>query len=467
MSSAFLDYFRCPADLADLSTAGEVSESEGFFTFDGTVCYGRPSGASPSVSPLRPPDVTDGVTWQDGRVDLPFDVSEVAANLRFERYQYDLLNGSGLMSTTVVRDAYYRLRPYLPVAVRKHLQRISLAGWNKIRFPAWPVDVSVDRLMRSVFAEVLKRRGCRALPFVWFWPDGAPSCVMVTHDVEHQGGREFCGALMDLDHAHGIRSAFQVVPEGRYDGVLELVKTIRSRGFEVNVHDLNHDGNLFRDKRGFLSRVGRINQYASQFQSRGFRSGAMYREQDWYDALAFAYDMSVPNVAHLEPQRGGCCTVMPYFVGRLLELPLTTVQDYSLFHILGDYSTALWTEQMHHIRQENGLISFVTHPDYLTADRARAVYRELLAHLVRERENSHLWMALPSEVDRWWRDRHEMRLVPMDDSWRVEGPGCERARVAYAVLEDGRCVYRLGPPPVSQAEPSRVITEASRSTHLR
>ena len=158
---------------------------------------------------------------------------------------------------------------------------------------------------------------------------------------------------------------------------------------------------------------------------------------------------------------------MPYFVGRLLELPLTTVQDYSLFHILGDYSTALWTEQMHHIRQENGLISFVTHPDYLTADRARAVYRELLAHLVRERENSHLWMALPSEVDRWWRDRHEMRLVPMDDSWRVEGPGCERARVAYAVLEDGRCVYRLGPPPVSQAEPSRVITEASRSTHLR
>ena len=52
--------------------------------------------------------------------------------------------------------------------------------------------------------------------------------------------------------------------------------------------------------------------------------------------------MSVPNVAHLEPQRGGCCTVMPYFVGDVLELPLTTIQDYSLFHILGDYSTTLW-----------------------------------------------------------------------------------------------------------------------------
>ena len=66
----------------------------------------------------------------------------------------------------------------------------------------------------------------------------------------------------------------------------------------------------------------------------------MYREQQWFDAFDFSYDMSVPNVAHLEPQRGGCCTVMPYFVGDLLELPLTTVQDYSLFHILNDYSTA-------------------------------------------------------------------------------------------------------------------------------
>ena len=56
--------------------------------------------------------------------------------------------------------------------------------------------------------------------------------------------------------------------------------------------------------------------------------------------------MSVPNVAHLEPQRGGCCTVMPYFIGDILELPLTTTQDYSLFHILGDYSIALWKQQI-------------------------------------------------------------------------------------------------------------------------
>ena len=103
----------------------------------------------------------------------------------------------------------------------------------------------------------------------------------------------------------------------------------------------------------------------------------MYREQQWFEAFEFSYDMSVPNVAHLEPQRGGCCTVMPYFVGNLLELPLTTTQDYSLFHILGSYSTALWRQQIELIMARNGLVSFIAHPDYLCDDRAKGVYRRV------------------------------------------------------------------------------------------
>ena len=38
---------------------------------------------------------------------------------------------------------------------------------------------------------------------------------------------------------------------------------------------------------------------------------AVYRNLDWYAALEFKYDMSVSNVAHLDPQRGGCCTSSP------------------------------------------------------------------------------------------------------------------------------------------------------------
>jgi hypothetical protein len=169
----------------------------------------------------------------------------------------------------------------------------------------------------------------------------------------------------------------------------------------------------------------------------------MYREQDWYDAFEFSFDMSVPNVARLEPQRGGCCTVMPYFVGRLLELPLTTTQDYSLFHILNQYSTALWMEQMDLILEQHGLISFIVHPDYVGEKRALAVYRQLLVQLSALRARRGVWLALPGEIDSWWRSRDSMSLVRQGRRWRIEGPESPRARVAHAFREGDRLVYKL------------------------
>ena len=213
---------------------------------------------------------------------------------------------------------------------------------------------------------------------------------MMTHDVEGQAGLDFCDELMDIDDSFGSSRRFSSFPEGREDAWRRTAARLRERGFEVNLHDLNHDGQLFADKEAFLRQARRINEYAREFGCDGFRSGAMYREQGWFDAFEFSYDMSVPNAAHLEPQRGGCCTVMPYFVGNILELPLTTVQDYSLFYILNDYSTTLWKEQIRLISERHGLISVITHPDYLVGRREREVYVELLRHLADLRERARL-----------------------------------------------------------------------------
>jgi hypothetical protein len=266
---------------------------------------------------------------------------------------------------------------------------------------------------------------------------------MMTHDVEQPAGKDFCAKLMDLDDAAEIKASFQLVPEVRYTLDKDFLELFRRRGFEVNVHDLNHDGALFQDKAEFLRRAARINQYAKEFRTRGFRAGAMYRNQEWFGALDISYDMSVPNVAHLEPQRGGCCTVMPYFIGNVLELPLTATQDYSLFHILGDYSIELWKRQIEMILERHGLISFIVHPDYVIEERAQAVYVDLLAHLARVRAERKVWIALPSEIDLWWRNRREMQLVQDGDTWRIEGPDKERARIAYAVLDGDRLTYQV------------------------
>ena len=296
--------------------------------------------------------------------------------------------------------------------------------------------------MKQAVGLVLERGGVREFPFIWFWPDGAPGCVMMTHDVEGAGGAGFCGELMDLDDElrHQVvvpgRARRPVVVEGRPRS--SWLSKLKRRGFEVNVHDLTHDGHLFRDRERFLRHAAEINARGREFGSRGFRSGAMYRRQDWFSALDISYDMSVPNVAHLEPQRGGCCTVMPFFMGHVLELPLTAAQDYTLFHVLGDYSTRLWQEQIDRILERERARQLHRAPRLPDrAARAGGLHRAAAPPGRAPRRAPASGSRCPSEIDQWWRNRREMRLVPDGESWRIEGPGSERARVAYARLEGG------------------------------
>jgi len=333
---------------------------------------------------------------------------------------------------------YYWVRPLLPVSVRRYLQQIYLRDWERIPFPCWPVDTSVNNLLEQLFLLSIRASGMVEIPFIWFWPLGLQACAIMTHDVETTLGRDFCQTLMDMDDSYGVRASFQVVPEERYLVDEKFLSQIRDRGFEVVVHDLNHDGRLYKSRAQFLERVAKINTYGKNYKSKGFRAGVLYREQLWYDALEFEYDMSVPNVAHLDPQRGGCCTVMPYFIGDILELPVTTTQDYTLFNVLNDYSTNLWEQQIEIIIRKHGLMSFIIHPDYIRKTRERKVFDSLLGRLADLRERERVWITTPGEVNRWWRQRAQMSLVEDGDGWRIEGEGEERAVVAYARERNGK-----------------------------
>jgi hypothetical protein len=91
---------------------------------------------------------------------------------------------------------------------------------------------------------------------------------------------------------------------------------------------------------------------------------------------------------------------------------IEAAQDYSLFHILIDYSLDLWKQQLALIRQRNGLMSFICHPDYLIEQRARTVYESLLLYLRQMIDREKVWLALPGAVDRWWRASHSRRATP-------------------------------------------------------
>ncbi len=439
------ELFRCPDDIVAFALRGELSHANGFFRFGSDVCFGQCSFGDPKKSPSESlHDIGRHVVVNDSTVHLPFDPVQLVNNLRHERYvDYSYNEDGALPANQLIRSIYYAVRPLLGFSVRKRLQQLYFRGREKGTFPKWPVDTTVEGILEQLLVLGMKARSIQRLPFIWFWPDGTQSCTTISHDVETELGLDFCPQLMDLNDSFGIKASFHIVPEQRYSASETTLQLIRDRGFEINVHDLNHDGRLFADREQFLRRAKLINQYGQKFGASGFRSAVMYRNVDWFDALEFSYDMSIPNVAHLDPQKGGCCTVFPFAIGEMIELPLTTIQDYSLFHIFNDYSTRLWKEQISRIREKHGLISVNVHPDYIIEKFARRVYAELLEFVCELRSQGETWIALPGQVASWWRQRSELHLVRDGESWRIEGKGNERARLAYAVLDHDRVSYEL------------------------
>jgi hypothetical protein len=459
MRNCLTQYFRCPEEFDRIVWKETHSTDFGYFLFGkDSTCFGSYGAQQSAPTPAESlHDALAEVIIENGKAHLPFNPSQVVESLRQEAYVGEWRSGA----LSILTRIYYFFRPALPVHVRRYLQMLHFRDWKNLNFPSWPVDCSVDNLVRRLMLLSLRASGADQIPFIWFWPNAHSSCAIMTHDVETGKGFEFCSALMDVDEEFGIKASFQVIPEERYHVYPAFLEEIRRRGFEVCVHDLNHDGHLYSSREQFRRRAAKINAYGKEFGAAGFRAAVLYRKQLWYDALEFSYDMSVPNVAHLDPQRGGCCTVMPYFLSGLLEIPVTTIQDYSLFNILNDYSISIWKQQANIIMQKHGCMSFIVHPDYVTETRELAVFKELLAFLDQLRRENNVWITTPGEVNRWWRQRDAMRLVETDKGWRIEGDGCERARIGYASVEDGRLVLSVEDSPLQQSSRTGSIATAS------
>jgi hypothetical protein len=439
---ALMDRYRCPATFLNLALEEVADPDSGFFCFgSNVVCYGRSArGYRSARAGLALYDVAEDVRIDQSEIRLPFNPTEIIHNLQLERYR-----AREPWIRKIAKSTYYRVRPSLPRSIRERIQKFHLRGWRDLSFPAWPVDVTIENLCEDLLLLALQAGGVDRIPFIWFWPDGCAGSVMMTHDVETASGRDACRDLMDIDDSYGIKASFNVVPQGPYSVSVDFLASIRDRGFEIGIQDLSHDGRLFDERGEFERRARLINRYANEYGAKGFRSAVLYRRPEWYDGLNFSYDSSIPNTARLDPQRGGCCTVMPYFIGDMVELPVTMTQDYTLFHLLSERSIALWKAQIRFILEKNGLINFIVHPDYVMHEGVKGLYVDLLIYLRELYATRKIWQALPSEIDSWCRARSKMQLIPDGDDWRIEGSGSERAVVAYAKCMNEKLIYELQP----------------------
>src|SRR5207245_988750 len=103
----------------------------------------------------------------------------------------------------------------------------------------------------------------------------------------------------------------------------------------------------------------------------------------------------------------------------------------------------MWAKRIDSIIARHGLVSFIIQPDCTMDPKTQVLYRELLRLIRKNGDDKQMWLALPGEVDAWWRQRNSMTLVRQGGRWQVRGIGSGQAVVAYARLENGRLKYVL------------------------
>jgi len=306
-------------------------------------------------------------------------------------------------------------------------------------FPNWPSDFSVE-LLRHLYVNAIKEKTGKKIPYVAFWPKlkedtrhkaSAKFAVSLTHDCDSPSSFKNIEKIREIEKENGFTSCWNVLSK-RYKIPYDILKKLEKEGNEIGSHGYNHDGKIaFLPDADIKKRLSYSKSKLKNFNVRGFRSPQLKRNRRFLNLLAdyFEYDSSVPNSEYKSSiaLRTGSCTVFPFFIKNMVEVPLTMPQDFTLIHTMG-YSNNkiinLWKEKIEAIRKINGLVSFNTHPDdYLIGnDKYLGIYEGILKYVSKQDDK---WTALPHEVALWWKERSNSRIK----NGKIYGS--KRAKIAY------------------------------------
>lgn len=292
----------------------------------------------------------------------------------------------------MVKAIYYTVKPCVPRDLQLFIRRNIIQYKRKKCVDIWPIDKSAGEI-----------------PLNWqSWPEKKRFALVLTHDVEKGDGQNKCINLSKIEEDYGLCSSFNFVPE-RYTVSPVLRLYLENRGFEIGVHDLNHDGKLFSSRKIFESRIPKINHYLNEWKAVGFRAGAMHHNLDWIGKLDIEYDCSTFDTDPFEPQPDGVKTIFPFWVqnrnGGFTELPYTLPQDFTLFILMKMNGCEIWKKKLDWIVERGGMALINTHPDYMYFNNSdygkerysAQIYRDLLEYVV-EKYNGQYWNALPREL---------------------------------------------------------------------
>jgi hypothetical protein len=356
--------------------------------------------------------------------------ADLTAEFDADDYRHERYLGTSRRSRALT--GYYAVKPLIPRGIQLALRRRYARRQAARAFPAWPIEPVLVNASHAEIRERLRTSAAAAIPLVGYWPRPYRAASVLTHDVEGPEGISNIGRILEIERRHGLVSSWNFVAEDYPipEGVFDL---IRAAGGEIGLHGIKHDGKLFQSRARFEADLPKIHAYMARWDAVGFRSPATHRRAEWMHELGCLYDSSFPDTDPFEPQPGGCCSILPFMFGDVVELPLTLVQDHTLWEILQHKSIRLWREKATWIIANHGLVNVNTHPDYFTGPRRLEMYDEFLAFLASQ---PNCWRALPREVAAWWRARAPLRC-DADNTGRIEGDHDGRAGIWLARELDG------------------------------
>ena len=329
--------------------------------------------------------VLPAITKKGKNFTFAFDIRQALEDILFERY----------FSHT--RPLYTYLpgfaRECIPRNARKYIKRAGAALERKtgdpiLRFPAWPIDRSLE-LLKYIITETKPDD-----PFVrdTFSDARANPRFILTHDIDSHRGFDTIDRIRSMEEDYGVRSVWFIVGKAMEEQ-RAAIRALLDSGNEIGLHGISHDNKIaFLKKTAIEKRLLKARKWIADFHIRGFRSPSLFRTEQLLDALSgyFEYDSSVPDTGVFSPYvfPSGCCSVFPFFRKKLLEVPVTLPMDSALIFsgTRQEEIFDIWREKTRWIESVGGVGVLLTHaePHFIGEKGMLKTYERFLKYLVRE-----------------------------------------------------------------------------------
>jgi peptidoglycan/xylan/chitin deacetylase (PgdA/CDA1 family) len=302
---------------------------------------------------------------------------------------------------TIIGEKYYkpkrRLYTYFPIHMHVlpgELRRIMKKALfmfqrEKSRFPSWPVDKSVELLRHVIFRSITITGG--RITGKIKWPKGKRYVVCITHDIETGLGFKIMPRLLKIEKKYGLKSSFGIV-SNHYRLDHPLLDKMAKDGNNFYLHDYNHDNKLiYLGQKGMQKRFDKMGVFRNRYNAVGFRSPCLLRSEALFAAVeknGYLYDSSVPDTENPSQisERNGCCTVFPYMIGNLVEIPITMPQDALLIFKKKNLFN-VWTKKLEFIKQIGGIAVMNIHPEpHLSGNKENLIiYEKFLEYISKDK----------------------------------------------------------------------------------